>query len=85
MDRRARVAAIVSDRQVTPDLAAGDAGPCVAIDADYLADLAEALERGRGTPPVAAGVAARPCRCDPPGALTGDGEPRCSKCGRAAP
>ena len=48
-------------------------------------DLAAALERGRGIPPVAAGVVARPCRCDPPGALTGDGEPRCSKCGRAAP
>jgi len=36
--------------QLGLDLAAADPGPLREIDDGYISDLAEALERGRGTP-----------------------------------
>jgi len=68
--------------QLAFDLEALAAGPLREIDGDYLLDLADALDRGRGrrTPPASDVAAARSCRCDRPAIVRGGS---CLKCGRA--
>jgi hypothetical protein len=68
--------------QLTLDLDDHAAGPLREIDGDYLLDLADALNRGRGRrkSPAIVVAAALPCRCDRPAVFAGEA---CLKCGRA--
>jgi hypothetical protein len=59
-----------------------DAGPLREIDGDYLLDLADALNRGRGIPQRGAPeMRAWSCRCDRPAVFAGEA---CLKCGRVS-